>query len=148
MGKKAWFYKGIPDLTPYMLNTTFAKFSLPEKEEGFHDIRYSWSAAEKAAEYLKAYKLEKKITMRMEDLTPSDWFHERYRSFQRATQTWQAKHNEWKAAVAKKVADKQAKAREQVRKEFEAGKKVEAESTKADAEAKESTEEKKPDSVE
>lgn len=144
--KKAWFYKGIPDLTPYMLNTTFAKFTLPEKEEGFHDIRYSWSAAEKAAEYLKAYKLEKKITMRMEDLTPSDWFYERSRAFQRATQAWHAKHNEWKAAVAKKVADRQAKAR----------KKVEAERAKADAEAKakepqeaqEPAEEKKPEDAE
>merc|ERR1711957_407315 len=51
-----------PDLVPYVLSTSFSKFSAPEKDEGFTEIRYEWAKAPKSKEYLKAWILEKKTS--------------------------------------------------------------------------------------
>merc|ERR1711966_378589 len=82
--KKAWFYKGTPDLVPYLLSTTFTKFSIPEKAEGFDDIRYEWQKAPKCADHLKEWKLEKKVQLKIEDLRPGEWFQAESQKFNRA----------------------------------------------------------------
>merc|ERR1712203_753537 len=47
--KKLWFAKSsTPDLLPFVLNTTFAEFTVPEKEDGFDEIRYDWNKNGKA----------------------------------------------------------------------------------------------------
>merc|ERR1712139_240180 len=43
----------VPDLTPTVMNQFMRKFSLPEKDEGFDNIKFEWQAASESAEYLK-----------------------------------------------------------------------------------------------
>lgn len=108
--KKIWFAKpSVPDLTPYSLSKSLASFSIPDKAEGFTELKFEWVKAAKAQEYLKEWVSDKKLTTRVEDLTPSDWFTAKWSAWQKLLQTWHAKHNEHKAAVAKKEAAKAAK---------------------------------------
>merc|ERR1712107_870356 len=73
--KTAWFSKAdVPDLVPYVANTSFAKYSVPEKEEGFDEIKFDWADVAKSKAYLKIWIMEKKISTRVEDLVPSQWF--------------------------------------------------------------------------
>merc|ERR1712238_104779 len=115
--KKIFFRKlPVPDLTAYLMNTSFTKFMLPEKAEGFDDLRYEWSKGTKCNDYLKQWVLDKKITMRIEDLTPGSWFHKKNADYQRVVQTWHAKQNEHKAKVARKIALAAEKARKEAEK--------------------------------
>mmetsp|Transcript_45932 Transcript_45932/g.116793 ORF Transcript_45932/g.116793 Transcript_45932/m.116793 type:complete len:927 (+) Transcript_45932:75-2855(+) len=99
----------IPDLTSYSLNTSFVKFSVPDKDEGFDEIRYDWSKQDKCRDYLKQWVQEKKTTTRIEDLQPGDWFVSKWKDWQKTLQSWHAKQNTYKAAVAKRAADKAAR---------------------------------------
>jgi len=108
--KKKFRSKSIQDLTPYALSTTFTKFALPDKDEGFDDIEFDWSKRGKCTDYLKSWVLEKKSTTRIEDLKPSEWFNSEWTRWQKTMQAWHSKQNEYRAAVAKKEADKAAKA--------------------------------------
>mmetsp|Transcript_4847 Transcript_4847/g.11307 ORF Transcript_4847/g.11307 Transcript_4847/m.11307 type:complete len:908 (-) Transcript_4847:111-2834(-) len=108
--KKAWYVKKtIPDISQYALNTSFAKFSLPEKQEGFDEVAFEWAKADKAKDYLKAWILERKLTTRIEDLHPSTWFHQKLAQWQRVLQEWHGKQNAFKTAIQKKAAEKAAK---------------------------------------
>ena len=40
-------------LAPYVMSTSFPKFSVPEKGEGFDEIRHMWAKDGKAVEYMK-----------------------------------------------------------------------------------------------
>jgi len=110
--KKILFPKtAVPDVTPYVLSTLLTQISLPDKEEGFDEIKYEWNKSHlKATEHVKQWIMDKKLTTRVEDLTPSDWFGKKWAEWQKVLQQWHAKHNEYKAAVAKKEAAKAAKA--------------------------------------
>merc|ERR1712032_1779487 len=73
--KKRWFRKSaIPDLAPYALNTSFTKFSIPEKEEGLDSVTFDWNKEDKCKEYMKQWIRERKCTTRIEDIQPSEWF--------------------------------------------------------------------------
>jgi len=103
--------KAIGDLTSYNLSTSFTKFTLPEPDEGFDDVKYEWSKSRvKCVDYLKSWVLEKKNTTRIEDLKPSEWFNTEWVRWQKTMQAWHSKQNEHRATVAKKEADKAAKA--------------------------------------
>jgi len=105
--KKLWFVKSAtPDLTPYALSINFAKFSAPEKAEGFDDIRYDWEKAPKCQEYMKKWVLEKKTSTRVEDLAPSPWFKQKSLDWVNAVKSWNTKSNEYRAACNKKEAEK------------------------------------------
>lgn len=128
---------------------------LPDKEEGFDEIKFDWSKKQKCAEYLKAWVLEKKNTTRIEDLKPSEWFNTEWTRWQKTMQTWHSKQNEHRAAVAKKEADKAAKAAkkaaakamaERKKAAEEAAKKRAEEEEAAKAEAKEKSDDNKDES--
>jgi len=73
--KKTWFAKApSEDLTKKDLAKSFPSFSLPEKGEGFHAVKHAWQKAAKAEEYVKAWISERKLTQRVEDLTPGRSF--------------------------------------------------------------------------
>ena len=58
--KKQWFRKlAVPDVAPFVANSFFTKFSLPEKDEGFDEVKYEWAKGPKASEYLKTWVLER-----------------------------------------------------------------------------------------
>jgi len=102
-----WFRKKpVSDLTSWVLSTNFTKFTLPEREEGFDEIRYMWQEADECKEYLKAYILKNKVQCRIEDLQPSDWFRTKWSDWQKLLQEWHTKLSEYK--ISKVAADKAA----------------------------------------
>jgi len=150
--RQAFCKKQVPDLTAYNLNTAFVKFSVPEKDEGFDDIKFEWAKAEKCKEYVKSWIQDRKLTTRVEDLTPSEWSVNKFKEWQKALQGWHQKQNQYRAALSKKAADKAAKeaakaakkaAKEKAQQEAEAKKKAEeaAKAAKAAAGGEEEKEE-------
>merc|ERR1712048_1033819 len=91
--KKMWFrpQAGASDLTSTVLSQSFALFTLPEKEEGFDDMRYEWQNAKESTEYLQKWVLDKKLPSRIEDLQPSQFFKDKLTEWNKAYQEWQAK---------------------------------------------------------
>eukprot|EP00913_Durusdinium_trenchii_P003163 g2924.t1 len=71
--------KATSDLTSWTLGGHFTRFSLPEADEGFDEIRY---------EYLHKWIIKNKILCRMEDILPSDWFHSKAAEWQKVLADW------------------------------------------------------------
>jgi len=138
-----FFTSSTPDLTAYALGTSFTKFSLPAKGEGFDDIRFEWNKGTKCDEHLKSWILDKKQTSRVEDISPSAWFQTQWTQWQRVSKEWSNKLNAYKAAVSKKAADKKAKALKKEAVKKAAAIKKEAERKKKEAEKKKKEAEKK-----
>merc|ERR1711957_416894 len=88
---------------------SFAKYSVPEKEDGFDEIKYDWADSAKSKEYMKTWIMEKKTSTRVEDLVPSPWFKQKSNEWEKAVRQWTAKLSEYKSSCAKKVADKNRK---------------------------------------
>jgi len=108
--QKKWFKKStIMDLTPTTLNANFSKYSIPEKSEGFDEVKFEWQPAAKVNEYLAGWRQEKKVTARVEDLIIGDWYEARMKEWSKWLASLKQKQNDYKAAVAKRVADKQTK---------------------------------------
>merc|ERR1740121_2504044 len=85
--KKLFFRKpNNPDLTPMLLSTSFANFTLPDKEEGFAEVKYEWYKTAKASSFLKEWISNKKLTVRVEDLQPGEWFTKQWSSWQTQVQ--------------------------------------------------------------
>lgn len=111
----------LPDLAPFVLNTSFAKFSLPLLSEGFDEVRYGWNKADACEPYLRDWVRARKLTTRIEDIVPSDWFKEKWQDWQKNLQSWHMRHVEHKnsdpatraAAAARGKAKAQAKAKSQ-----------------------------------
>merc|ERR1719356_1559174 len=91
--------KDAPDLGQKVLATSYAKFTLPEADEGFDDIRYAWQPEAECKEYMKKWVLERKLTQRVEELQPSEWFKGKYAEWQKILGVWKKKHGEWKAVL-------------------------------------------------
>merc|ERR1711870_168211 len=45
----------IPDISSYQMGTSFGKFSVPEKDEGFDDIKFEWGKEKECKEYVKTW---------------------------------------------------------------------------------------------
>jgi len=108
--KKLWFRaKATPDLTPVVLNQSFGQFTVPEKSEGFTEIKYEWQNAAKSKEYLRKWVVERKQTSRIEDLQPSKWFVDKYAEWQKSSKEWVAKQKTFKANAPKKEKKEEKK---------------------------------------
>jgi len=120
--QKAFFCKGeVPDIASYTLNTSFLKFSLPEKADGFDEIKFGWSQKGKVETYLKDWVKDKKIHSRIEELKPSDHFMKKWGAWQKAVGAMKVKLATYVAAEKKKVTD--AEAKKEKKKAYEAAKK-------------------------
>lgn len=132
--KKVWFKPShIPDLTPAALNAGFSKFTFPAKTEGFDEVKFLWQPQPKAEEHLASWKQEKKLTARVEDLVVGEWFETRQKEWSKFLQSCKQKQNDYKAAVAKKVAEKASK--QKLREQRIAQAKAKAAAKKAQKEA-------------
>merc|ERR1719253_392235 len=89
------------DLAPSDMTNSFAKFCVPEKDEGFDDIRYEWLKGEKAKDYLQAIVKKYKLSTKIEDLKPGTAFQEKYSEWKKKYQGWQDKQKSWKASQKK-----------------------------------------------
>jgi len=100
----------VKDLTSKALSMNFVKFSVPAADEGFDEIKCEWiKTPAKAAEHIKTWISDKKLTTRVEDIKPSDWFQQRLRDWQSTISKWNAKTNEYKTSLLKKAQEKAAK---------------------------------------
>ncbi|CAK9107080.1 unnamed protein product [Durusdinium trenchii] len=84
----------------------FTKFTLPDLEEGFDDVHFEWTKGGKAAEVLQKWIMERKLTSRVEDLSPSAWFKTKWSAWQKQVHTWQNKQTEYKGKMQKKATEK------------------------------------------
>merc|ERR1712224_928946 len=98
MGEKALKFRKstVKDMTEKDLSSCFATFCLPEKEEGFDDIKYEWDSSSKSADYLKAWILERKNTQRVDDLKPSSWFRKEWDDWTKHLSDWKRKMQQFK----------------------------------------------------
>jgi len=87
--------KATADLTSWTLGSYFTKFSIPEKDEGFGDVCYEWAAEAKAKEYLATYIRKSKITNRIEDLMPGEWFKTKSAEFHGLLEGWKSRQKEY-----------------------------------------------------
>lgn len=99
--EKAWFATGsTPDIVVQVLNQSFPQFTLPEKPDGFDEIRYEWHTEEESRDYLKKWIIMKKRITRVEDLQPSEWFGIKLSEWQKVMEDWRGKQDSWKMASA------------------------------------------------
>jgi len=106
-----WFAPKMPNDLSNKAFAEYVDFSLPEKSEGFEDVRYVWSQAAGAKEYLRKKVLERKRTSLVDNLNPSQWFHDKVAEWKKLFAEWQKKQEDFKASpeqVAKEAAKKAA----------------------------------------
>merc|ERR1712194_873127 len=104
--KSTWFAKSASeDLTQKDLAKSFPSFSLPGKGEGFDAVKHAWQKEAKAAEYVKAWISERKLTQRVEDLTPGDRFREQSSEWNHVVQEWRKRSNDHSLGQRRKKAD-------------------------------------------
>eukprot|EP00933_Yihiella_yeosuensis_P046955 TRINITY_DN4258_c0_g1_i1.p1 TRINITY_DN4258_c0_g1~~TRINITY_DN4258_c0_g1_i1.p1 ORF type:complete len:1006 (+),score=337.27 TRINITY_DN4258_c0_g1_i1:69-3086(+) len=157
--KKLWYRKTkVSDLTVKDLAVNYTKFSLPTKEEGFDAITYTWAKEDKATDYMKKWVGGKKMTQKVEDLYPSEWFKQKWGEWTRLVSVWKRKQSEFRDPARRKQilaakkrakekaeqAEKAATAEEEEKKneggEEEAEKKEEGQEEKAEGEGEEKKE--------
>merc|ERR1712217_757508 len=77
-----------PDIQAADVSSSFAKFSLPDSDEGFDQIIYAWQPEDKCKDEMKQWQLNKKMTERVEDLQPGEWFKEKCEEWKKAVSGW------------------------------------------------------------
>lgn len=121
----------VPDLTSSALSRSFASFALPTAEEGFEEIAYEWQPMEQCKALLKEWVSARKLTTRVEDLQPSQWFKNHWQTWQKLNGEWRKLQGDWKDPVKRKALLQ----RKLDAKRKEAGADPEAELMKIDAES-------------
>merc|ERR1712151_575412 len=95
--KKTKFIKSsLPDIAEKVFAKTYASFSIPAADEGFDEVSFEWGKEGDCSGLLKKFILEQKLLQKVEDLQPSDWFKERFNSWQKSLAEWKKKQSEWK----------------------------------------------------
>merc|ERR1719382_702151 len=131
-----------PDVQERVLSKSYANFTLPAKEDGFDAITFAWQGQDACAKLLKDWVYERKMTQRVEDLQPGDWFKGEWAKWQKAVQGWKKLQNEFKDPERK---ERLAKKRAEAKKAEEGGdEKKEGEET-AEEKAEDKAEEKAED---
>merc|ERR1711892_1558711 len=146
--KKVYFPKrDHADLTAAALASGLSTFSAPAAEEGFDKVEFVWDQEKAAAEYLRSWVSERKITTKIEDLQPSDWFKDKFADWQKALQNWQLCQKDYKSDPVKMAASKKRNekyaAKLEGKDEKKEEKKEEEKKEAAAKEAKEAEEQKK-----
>lgn len=107
----------LPDLSQATLAKLYARFTLPESTEGFDEVRYVWEKQAQCAEKLNSWIHERKMTQRVEDLTPGEWFKELWSKWIKTLQDWKKKQSEFKDPAKKKaLLAKKKKEKEEAKK--------------------------------
>jgi len=136
----------VPDLAQNILNTAFTKFTLPEKADGFDDVRYEWlKDGAKAKKHVEEWIAARKLTSRVEEIQPSSGFYNIKKDWEKAVSDWHGALSKYKSMIAKKKADKAAKEAKKIAKEKAAAAKAAAAKAAAEKAAEEG---KEPEKVE
>jgi len=89
--------KPLADIAEKLLASKYASFELPADEEGFDSVEYVWESRDACAALLAKYISEKKTSIPIEDLKPSEWFVERLKGFEAAKRDLREKATAHKA---------------------------------------------------
>ncbi|CAK0792636.1 unnamed protein product [Prorocentrum cordatum] len=81
----------VADLAPGVLSSSFCSFTLPDKSEGFDEIVFEWQPEAASRKYLKDYVLKNKVTSRIDDLQPGEWFKTAHAEFEKLAAQCQEK---------------------------------------------------------
>lgn len=123
----------VADLSQAALSRSFTSFSLPSSDEGFNEVRYEWRPADESAELLKNWKSSRKLTIRVEDLQPSQWFKDRWQSWQKCNSEWRRLQGEWKdPAKRRTLLQRRAERKQKEKEEREAKEAKDAKDAKRD----------------
>merc|ERR1712194_417850 len=95
-----------PDMDVKELGRIFGTFTLPDKSEGFDEVKFVWQNQAKSDEYLKAWVKTRKLNQRVEDLQPGSWFSEQWTEWDKLLQNWKQVHNTAKDPANKKKPEK------------------------------------------
>eukprot|EP00931_Biecheleriopsis_adriatica_P068769 TRINITY_DN4267_c0_g1_i1.p1 TRINITY_DN4267_c0_g1~~TRINITY_DN4267_c0_g1_i1.p1 ORF type:complete len:905 (+),score=326.79 TRINITY_DN4267_c0_g1_i1:77-2716(+) len=141
--QKLWFLpRPVTDMASSVFNSTFVDFTLPDDEEDFTEIRYEWATELAGKEYMKSWMQAKKITTRVEELSPSEWFINRMAEWQRMQSEWQLKQKEFKSDPARQqVAARRLQKEKEYREKLDSKEKGDEEVKKEAEEEKEKKEE-------
>ncbi|CAL1139253.1 unnamed protein product [Cladocopium goreaui] len=135
--QKLWFLpRPVTDMVAPVFNSTFADFTLPTDEENFTEIRYEWATELASKEYMRSWMQAKKITSRVEDLVPSEWFNARVGDWSKLSNEWQVKQKDFKAdPLRQQAAELRADKEKRYHQKQEREKSKEAGSAEGEAEA-------------
>merc|ERR1719373_135722 len=92
---------------------------MPSQAEDFDEVRYVWQPADKAANYLKDWVAERKLTQRIEDLQPGDSFREKFDEWSKVLQEWRRRHGDRRDPVRRRTVEKKRKVEEDKKKDEE-----------------------------
>eukprot|EP00928_Gymnodinium_smaydae_P007295 TRINITY_DN12642_c0_g1_i1.p1 TRINITY_DN12642_c0_g1~~TRINITY_DN12642_c0_g1_i1.p1 ORF type:complete len:849 (-),score=205.53 TRINITY_DN12642_c0_g1_i1:276-2822(-) len=94
----AWYKKSrLPDLKEHVVDKHFVDFSLPQKSDGFEEVRFPWENAAACKARMEKFVTHKKLTARIDDLKPSSWFSDKMAAWQKALHSWQMKATEFRS---------------------------------------------------
>merc|ERR1712039_1112676 len=124
-----------PDMDEKELGRIFGTFTLPDKAEGFDEVRFVWQNQAKSEEYLKAWVKTRKLNQRVEDLTPGNWFNEQWTEWDKLLQNWKQVHTSAKDPANKKKPEKKKAAAKEEKKEDEKKDEEKKENGEKDGEA-------------
>mmetsp|Transcript_68387 Transcript_68387/g.196151 ORF Transcript_68387/g.196151 Transcript_68387/m.196151 type:complete len:867 (-) Transcript_68387:47-2647(-) len=98
--KKLWFRTATTaDIYGGHLDRVFMDFSIPQKSEGFDDIRFAWEKEAACKAYLHKKVAEKKRTCKLETVVPSEWFFTTLKEWQKVFGEWREKQTAAKPAA-------------------------------------------------
>lgn len=102
--KKLWHRRrATPDITKAEFLPALSNFSLPTEAEGFDSVDYPWQPADRCADLLKEYVLDKKLTERIDSLRPGEWFRQEWKRWTKLLQEWRALHTQWRNPTKRKA---------------------------------------------
>jgi len=102
--KALWYRKGaVQDVLEVMLAKCYTDFSIPTVAEGFDEVNYAWQAESESSKILKDWIFSKKLTQRVDDITPGSWFKEQLAEWTKSLGQWRKLSNEWKDPAKKKA---------------------------------------------
>eukprot|EP00927_Polykrikos_kofoidii_P034873 TRINITY_DN29494_c0_g1_i1.p1 TRINITY_DN29494_c0_g1~~TRINITY_DN29494_c0_g1_i1.p1 ORF type:complete len:472 (+),score=94.03 TRINITY_DN29494_c0_g1_i1:180-1418(+) len=92
-------------------SSTFAAalpdLSLPQDDEGFDTVEYIWSGKEDSASHLKKWVLDRKLSVKLDDVQPGEWFKKLWKEWQEDLRGWYLKQMEFKSSAKSRQQDDQ-----------------------------------------
>eukprot|EP00929_Paragymnodinium_shiwhaense_P093524 TRINITY_DN536_c0_g1_i1.p1 TRINITY_DN536_c0_g1~~TRINITY_DN536_c0_g1_i1.p1 ORF type:complete len:962 (+),score=326.75 TRINITY_DN536_c0_g1_i1:103-2988(+) len=109
--KKMWCRpRPVADVSETELGKHFLEYSLPQRTEGFDDIRFEWTKAPKMCEEsIKQFVEAKRLTARVDYVNPNEWFTTTYKAFQKEVEGWKTKAKVYTAQAGQKTAERQSR---------------------------------------
>lgn len=112
VGPDVWYVPAhsIPDVDEKTLGLSYSDFSIPSADEGFAKVDFVWQPRESTEDHVKKWRSDLKVTLKMEDLKPGEWFKEKSEAFKKQFKEMQQKIKD--AKKAKKPESEKEKSKE------------------------------------